>query len=1383
MKNNQAKCSTRTLLSGTLFLISICFSANPLYAIYQPDAISKEECTILTSLDFNGTDRKKESVTFRTALLYAAQADTKYQGCRKGISLKTAVINMKAPIVIDVKNVDGGYLIEGVNPVKDSERVLLNFESVSGDANACAITFTGGSTHNVTFKNIAISNAHGNAICFKDRTNGITLENIAVTSVDHHGVVIDETTHDVIITPGSVFSTIGGNAIQIENTSIEANITVNGTSLGLLDPDRHTDPITGTALFNRPANEAPLYFSMQSIQGEYVSSSANAHILVTQIQPQENGNYLIRGAVVDKSLTCTNAIIQLTDEELKSHMVNKVKRIQVYAVGIDSEDTSAGKSATFLTYVTKKAGCPVGDSCVLGVGEVGTAFSEASQFGGFFEFILGTRELLNQLNNTRGEDEPILNSITKIVLIPELSDGTLATSTEVKDINDISDRDTCSPQDAADPENPENPGSDTVISGQRITGRGDITITWKTVDECRFARTSGAVDPLFDSDGDGIPDQYEDADGDCEFNPQVDFSDWTKIDTDSDGIPDGAELNGVSYLDINLSRRTASDDVCKRANSTISFDPCNVDGDKTESNAAKDDSDDDSLYDYQEDRDRFFNSNRKAFLYRWKGIGGLEPIKINGARSECTEDLAADGLSLVGVSYGLYRVKRDLSAKPERLASLFGAQSDTNYVMLRLTCRNASVTRDTNFNGRKDGATETDPYKSNKIAGFGVCRGVAEVVFIPGTVIVDQNKTTCNIPCQDKDIFQGMDPIWVNIDSNEKATGLKRDENGEVLLFKKSPIDIKSACSNIDEDEIPDCVENPLGTCDSDVGTGSPLSLGVTLNPYKKDTDGDRIFDGIVARGTASDICPHDSTDTCDTEKFYESNPTLAFFIDRDGDGLSDGLEECGGATPETTWPVCKPNGRKGPIAGLEGRLTTKTDPLAVDTDGDGVDDFIEVSVWDRYTNAADQDTDNDQLPDGLEVIDYNATPSGKDYITSDGVGCETYTQIRPGQTGLVAYSVTSANRIGTDPAKKDTDEDDVDDGIEVRGTYQSSIPEANLLDDVMMMSGYDIASNPNSWDSDGDTLGDGEEYDTDGVMQFNESNPCDTDTDDDGKTDEKEDAGQRVLGGNDSQVCENGGMVNGFRDSDCDGVSDVVEEKLKTDPNDRDSDDDGLLDGQEDLNGDGQIQIQEGETEPKIADTDGDGLNDGEERSIGLKPHIGDSDGDGVVDGVELGGVLNSATGKIEGASIHNYGTGGFMDPTNPDTDGDGLCDGRSDRGSVRNGGLTGDTSCQFFEDKNNDGKRDLCEFGDKSQFCGTDPLNADSDLDGAFDLEEMTRGGNFSLSNAPSAVQGRQEGCFSIAGSSRASAPTSLFYLFGMLLLWNRWSARHVKVKETKN
>ena len=99
--------------------------------------------------------------------------------------------------------------------------------------------------------------------------------------------------------------------------------------------------------------------------------------------------------------------------------------------------------------------------------------------------------------------------------------------------------------------------------------------------------------------------------------------------------------------------------------------------------------------------------------------------------------------------------------------------------------------------------------------------------------------------------------------------------------------------------------------------------------------------------------------------------------------------------------------------------------------------------------------------------------------------------------------------------------------------------------------------------------------------------------------------------------------------DRDRDGVPDVLEPFLGLDPDDPDTDDNGIDDGLEDFDGDGLANAFEFllGTDPTRPDTDGDGVLDGQ----------GDSDDDGLLDGVEV--TLG-------------------LDPFRADTDGDGFFD-----------------------------------------------------------------------------------------------------------------------------
>lgn len=123
--------------------------------------------------------------------------------------------------------------------------------------------------------------------------------------------------------------------------------------------------------------------------------------------------------------------------------------------------------------------------------------------------------------------------------------------------------------------------------------------------------------------------------------------------------------------------------------------------------------------------------------------------------------------------------------------------------------------------------------------------------------------------------------------------------------------------------------------------------------------------------------------------------------------------------------------------------------------------------------------------------------------------------------------------------------------------------------------------------------------------------------------------------------------------DTDGDGLTDVEEKELGTDPNTADTDGDGLVDGPE---------VNEYDTDPLTADTDGDGLNDGDEiNSYNTDPTEADTDGDGLNDGEEVNEYRTDPTaadsdqdGLNDYDEVNEYNT----DPNNADSDGDGFTD-----------------------------------------------------------------------------------------------------------------------------
>ena len=181
--------------------------------------------------------------------------------------------------------------------------------------------------------------------------------------------------------------------------------------------------------------------------------------------------------------------------------------------------------------------------------------------------------------------------------------------------------------------------------------------------------------------------------------------------------------------------------------------------------------------------------------------------------------------------------------------------------------------------------------------------------------------------------------------------------------------------------------------------------------------------------------------------------------------------------------------------------------------------------------------------------------------------------------------------------------------------------------------------------------------------------------------------------------------------DRDRDTIPDGTEEAGCTDPDNADSDGDGLGDAPELLAGTAGTYDAGVDTNPCDADTDDDGIDDGTEtRGDGVLEGIGpldplspDSDNDGLGDGTEIGLVEPVAGGTSHDKPYAGTDASAFVpdadpetttDPRDDDSDDDGLIDGN--------------------EDANHNGKQDV-DLGDhKTNGSGeTDPQDADSDGD----------------------------------------------------------------------
>ena len=187
------------------------------------------------------------------------------------------------------------------------------------------------------------------------------------------------------------------------------------------------------------------------------------------------------------------------------------------------------------------------------------------------------------------------------------------------------------------------------------------------------------------------------------------------------------------------------------------------------------------------------------------------------------------------------------------------------------------------------------------------------------------------------------------------------------------------------------------------------------------------------------------------------------------------------------------------------------------------------------------------------------------------------------------------------------------------------------------------IGTDPNDPDTDDDGINDGDEVDND-TDPLDPCDPnssgaeCQVDTDGDGLTDTRED----VIGtdpndpdtdddgiNDGDEVANNTDPLNSCDpdstrpecDPDEDGLSNAEEDTLGTDPNDPDTDNDGIGDGEEFMNGSNPLDPCDPNStgEQCNIDTDGDGLDDTDEDTLGTDPEDADTDGDGINDGDEV--------------------------------------------------------------------------------------------------------------------------------------------------------------------
>lgn len=700
---------------------------------------------------------------------------------------------------------------------------------------------------------------------------------------------------------------------------------------------------------------------------------------------------------------------------------------------------------------------------------------------------------------------------------------------------------------------------------------------------------------LADSDSDGIPD-FQETDADADGIPDADEGaidsdgdgtpNFQDTDSDDDGIPDSTE--GVTdtdgdgtpnYLDLD-SDGDGSPDADELSAATDPYDDASipdVDGDGiNDPDEGSGDSDGDGIvnkWDIDSDNDGVLDSVEGNVDTDSDGVSDFLDLDRD---NDGLPDIVESGLSNIATldTNGDNRI--DTSVGTNGLADAIETTSDSGTLNY--------TTADADGDGVVDGLDlDSDNDGLYDITESGISA--------PGTL--DNND-------------DGM--IDSGFGTNGLANAIETSTDNGVLNYTVTDTDSDNVYDfrdlDSDNDGIPD-VEESGGTDpdhDAVVGSGAPVVdasglTGTILAALDTDSDGTANFRDLDADGDgANDLIEGGGTDA-------DANGIVDGFSDANGDGYDDTI-----AASPLPLPDSDSDGSPDYLDGVDADGDGISDQIDQDDDNDGIPDTLEGSGvvdtdGDGVADSVDLDSDNDGVFDLAEsgAANTDILDSNDDGLIdlSYAVGANGIADVieTSAESGVVNYN--SGIPVDTDGdgiadfRDRDSDNDGIADVVEAGhsdpdgdGVIGSGVPVVNV-------SGYAGGSSSDLVDSDGDSIPDLRDLDSDndGLDDVLENGGTDTDRDAhlDTITDTNGD-------GFDDTIAAAG---QGALDTDNDGIPDY---------RDSDSDNDGMSDliesGGHDGNGDGVVD--------DFTDSDSDGRDD----DLAMNPPTDlDRDNDGVLD------------------------------------------------------------------------------------------------------------------------------------------------------------------------